>query len=172
MALSADGSRLACSAGNRARVWDVASGDSLGRWEFPAGGSEALTFLPSGDLISFRAEHGPAPEGTWVCRLRNLSAGRPLESVPQFPAFSRHCFRAVASPGGQLVVEGACVTSAGPMRTIKCIDGADGKECWSIASGRTAMVSDLVLDSAGELAKQSERLKREVESFLDTVRAA
>jgi methyl-accepting chemotaxis protein len=32
--------------------------------------------------------------------------------------------------------------------------------------------AELVLDSAGELAKQSERLKKEVESFLGTVRAA
>ncbi|MGZ3325343.1 MAG: methyl-accepting chemotaxis protein, partial [Xanthobacteraceae bacterium] len=40
------------------------------------------------------------------------------------------------------------------------------------ASGQVGTAADLVLGSAGELAKQSERLKLEVESFLETVRAA
>jgi len=40
------------------------------------------------------------------------------------------------------------------------------------ASGQVGTAAELVLGSAGELAKQSERLKREVESFLGTVRAA
>jgi len=40
------------------------------------------------------------------------------------------------------------------------------------ASGQVGNAAELVLDSAGELAKQSERLKKEVENFLGTVRAA
>ena len=40
------------------------------------------------------------------------------------------------------------------------------------ASGQVGTAADLVLGSAGELAKQSDRLKQEVESFLATVRAA
>ena len=40
------------------------------------------------------------------------------------------------------------------------------------ASGQVGTAAELVLGSAGEFAKQSERLKREVESFLGTVRAA
>jgi methyl-accepting chemotaxis protein len=40
------------------------------------------------------------------------------------------------------------------------------------ASGQVGTAADLVLGSAGDLAKQSERLKQEVESFLATVRAA
>src|SRR6266853_1464871 len=40
------------------------------------------------------------------------------------------------------------------------------------ASGQVGTAAELVLGSAGELAKQSERLKQEVESFLSTVRAA
>ena len=40
------------------------------------------------------------------------------------------------------------------------------------ASGQVGNASELVLDSAGELAKQSERLKKEVENVLGTVRAA
>jgi methyl-accepting chemotaxis protein len=40
------------------------------------------------------------------------------------------------------------------------------------ASGQVGTAAELVLGSAGELAKQSERLKQEVESFLATVRAA
>jgi methyl-accepting chemotaxis protein len=40
------------------------------------------------------------------------------------------------------------------------------------ASGQVGTAAELVQGSAGELAKQSERLKREVESFLGTVRAA
>ncbi|HZR89380.1 MAG TPA: methyl-accepting chemotaxis protein [Bradyrhizobium sp.] len=40
------------------------------------------------------------------------------------------------------------------------------------ASGQVGSAAELVLDSAGELAKQSERLKQEVEGFLATVRAA
>jgi methyl-accepting chemotaxis protein len=40
------------------------------------------------------------------------------------------------------------------------------------ASGQVGTAAELVLNSAGELARQSERLKQEVESFLGTVRAA
>jgi methyl-accepting chemotaxis protein len=40
------------------------------------------------------------------------------------------------------------------------------------ASGQVGTAAELVLGSAGELAKQSERLKVEVDSFLATVRAA
>src|SRR5262249_11128190 len=40
------------------------------------------------------------------------------------------------------------------------------------ASSHVGTAAELVLGSAGELARQSERLKREVESFLGTVRAA
>jgi methyl-accepting chemotaxis protein len=40
------------------------------------------------------------------------------------------------------------------------------------ASGEVGTAAGLVLGSAGDLAKQSERLKQEVESFLATVRAA
>jgi methyl-accepting chemotaxis protein len=40
------------------------------------------------------------------------------------------------------------------------------------ASGQVGTAAELVLDSADELAKQSERLKNEVESFLGMVRAA
>jgi methyl-accepting chemotaxis protein len=40
------------------------------------------------------------------------------------------------------------------------------------ASGQVGSAAELVLESAGELAKQSERLKKEVDSFLGTVRAA
>jgi methyl-accepting chemotaxis protein len=40
------------------------------------------------------------------------------------------------------------------------------------ASGQVGNAVELVLDSTGELAKQSERLKQEVESFLGTARAA
>lgn len=40
------------------------------------------------------------------------------------------------------------------------------------ASGQVGTAADLVLNSAGELATQSQRLKQEVESFLATVRAA
>ena len=38
------------------------------------------------------------------------------------------------------------------------------------ASGQVRTAAELVLGSAGELAKQSERLKQEVESFLTTGR--
>ena len=40
------------------------------------------------------------------------------------------------------------------------------------ASGQVGAAAEQVLSSAGELAKQSERLKQEVGSFLGTVRAA
>jgi methyl-accepting chemotaxis protein len=40
------------------------------------------------------------------------------------------------------------------------------------ASGEVGAAAELVLSSAGELGKQSEHLKQEVESFLATVRAA
>jgi len=40
------------------------------------------------------------------------------------------------------------------------------------ASGQVGTAAERVLGSAGDLAKQSERLKQEVDGFLATVRAA
>jgi methyl-accepting chemotaxis protein len=40
------------------------------------------------------------------------------------------------------------------------------------ASGQVGTAAELVLSSADALGEQSERLKREVDSFLTTVRAA
>jgi WD40 repeat protein len=161
IALSSDGSRFACAAGASARLWDVGSGNELGAWQLPVGMGGALAFRPSGELASFRAEiawNGPRPvgglrsvDGPWACRLRNLTSQRPLEPIQEFPAFGHRFFRVVASPDGtSFVAEGTCITPGGPARAIKCLDSANGNERWSISSKRTALVSDLVLDSAGE----------------------
>jgi eukaryotic-like serine/threonine-protein kinase len=160
LALSSDGSRFACSAGAGARLWDVDSGNERGDWQLPVGVGGALAFHPSGELASFRAEaarSGPRPvgglqslDGPWICRLRNLTGLRPLEPIQEFSAFSCRFFRAVASPdGSSFVAEGTCVLPSGPVRAIKCFDSANGSERWSFASARTALVSELVLDSAG-----------------------
>jgi eukaryotic-like serine/threonine-protein kinase len=161
LALSADGSRLACSVCGNARLWDVASGAELGAWQLPAGIGEALAFHPSGLLASFRAElenPGPRPaaglralDGPWVCRLRHLTGPQPLNPVQEVTAFSRHFFRAVAAPeGASFVAEGTSVAPRGPARALKCLDSVTGGERWSITSARTALVSDLLLDAAGE----------------------
>jgi len=61
-------------------------------------------------------------------------------------------------------------------RNVQAAQGTQGvmKDIADVtrASGQVGNAVELVLDSTGELAKQSERLKQEVESFLGTARAA
>jgi WD40 repeat protein len=150
---------VACATASTVRLWNTASGESLGFWPLPHGVANVLAFEPAGSLVSFRAEvSGPAApaasaprslDGPWECRLRHLAGPRPLELPRSFAEFRRRLLNAAITSDGQLVVaEGSAVGQAGPKRTLACFDAATGAQRWSIASTRTALASDLILDAA------------------------
>ena len=56
IALNADGTRLVCSAGSEAKLWDVQEKRLLRKWKLPPALTEAAGFRPDGKLILIRQE--------------------------------------------------------------------------------------------------------------------
>jgi WD40 repeat protein/tRNA A-37 threonylcarbamoyl transferase component Bud32 len=165
LAFSPDGRRLACSAGEGARLWDVTTGAELGSWSLPPGAQDLLAFHPAGHLLLLRAEEegGTAPRpgdgngetrrgSAPVWRVRDLLGPRPTEPIARIVDFDRHLLDAAVTPdGGILVLEGVSQGPAGQRRSIRGYDGPTGAERWAVPSTRTPLAGTLTLDPTGRL---------------------
>jgi WD40 repeat protein/tRNA A-37 threonylcarbamoyl transferase component Bud32 len=151
LAFDPDGRRLACSAGQEAKLWDAATGRELAAWRLPAGARDLLAFRPGGELVSARAEtngHGTAP----VCRVRNLLGPHPERPVASITEFDRHLLDEALTPdGGTLVVEGIARTPSGQRRAIKAYDPLTGAGRWEVPSTNAVLAATLTLDPTGRL---------------------
>jgi hypothetical protein len=151
LAFDPEGRRLACTAGEGAKLWDAATGKELAAWRLPAGARDLLVFRPGGELISARAEpngHGSVP----VCRVRNLLGPHPERPVASITEFDRHLLDEVLTPdGGTLVVEGIARTPSGQRRAIKAYDPLTGAGRWEVSSTNPVLSATLTLDPTGRL---------------------
>jgi WD40 repeat protein len=151
LAFDPDGRRLACSAGEEAKLWDVDSGRELAAWRLPAGAKDVLAFRAAGDLLSARAEtngRGAVP----VCRVRNLLGPHPEQPITTITEFDRHLLDAALTPdGGTLIVEGIAQAPAGQRRAIKAYDPLTGAERWAMPSTNAVLAATLTLDPTGRL---------------------
>ena len=78
LTFSADGSRLVCSAGTEAKLWDVDKRRFLRKWTLPPALTEAVAFRPDGRLILIRQETKGsvlAPFGGATLRITPVSVG-------------------------------------------------------------------------------------------------
>jgi WD40 repeat protein/tRNA A-37 threonylcarbamoyl transferase component Bud32 len=165
LAFSPDGRRLACSAGEGAKLWDLTTGTELGSWSLPPGAKDLLAFHPSGQLLLLRAEEEggtapppgdgngetrPRPAPVW--RVRNLLGPRPTEPIARVGDFDRHLLGAAVTPdGGTLILEGVAQGPGGQRRSIKGYDPPTGAERWVVPSTRAPLEGSLTLDPTGRL---------------------
>jgi WD40 repeat protein len=155
LAISPDGSRLACATGQEARLWEIGSGRQLCSWPLPPGYADAMTFDPSGQkLLLFRVEPatgewGPPEQVPRLCRVRDLLGREPLTPLHQWPDFSRGVFNVVLAPdGGAVVVEGR----GGPEgrdRAVTAFDVETGRRLWSKPLEKTFEFAILARDPSG-----------------------
>jgi hypothetical protein len=154
LAFSPDAARLACSAGEEAKLWEVASGNELHSWRLPAGFKDALAFDAAGKVWSFRGETATAeqdsPKAVIHCRIRNLSSDDWLRPSLEIAAFNRHFFGVAASPNGAtFVAEGIHESRDGRYRSIRAYDAVKGRELWSLISTRSTLTGELTMDADG-----------------------
>jgi serine/threonine protein kinase/WD40 repeat protein len=164
LAFSPDGGRLACSAKERAKLWDLKTGQKVGMWRLPRGGKNALAFHPSGALLLFREEEDdrtgsansmdqPAPPASpRVCRIRNLLGPSPSKALATLADFDGVFLGAAATPDGNtFIAEGTHRGPDGQRRTVKAYEVLTGAERWAIPSTRSSLSCTLVLDPTGSL---------------------
>ena len=171
-----EGSRLALASGDEAILWEVPTGNVLGRWTLPSGSKDALAFPGSGQLFLLRSETVPAasPQGNTsqpnrVCRLRNLLGADPMKPMHESGDFNRHFLGAVASPhGNRFIAEGIQHSASGHRRAITALEAATGEVRWSIESTRSDLQSELVLDSQGELLAARTGNRQDLVILIDT----
>jgi WD40 repeat protein len=158
LVFSPDGGRLACSAGEDVKLWDVGTGQELGTWRVPKGSKDALTFHPSGGLYLFRQESDEEADepsrtvGPRVCRIRNLLGSSPLKALATIADFNRLLLSAIPTQDGRMfIAEGIHHGFNRPQRTIRAYDARTGTEQWSLSSMRTELSRTIVLDPVGRI---------------------
>ncbi len=143
LALNAHGSRLACSAGSEAKLWDVGAKRLLQKWELPPALTEAAAFHPDGRLLLVRQEtkgRKLAPftsadpiNDPRVCRLYELpdqGAPKQIAEILDFDTYVEHI--AITPNAAYFAIQGNS-TSAGTLaRIIHLFDGSTGKQVGSI----------------------------------------
>ncbi len=154
LAFRPDGGRLACSAGEEAKLWDLETGRELASWRLPPGARDLLAFHPSGALLSFRdeAEEPARPGAPRVRRIRNLLGPSPSAPIAILADFDGHFLgSAVVPDGSTFLAEGTYRGPDGQRRCVKAYDSLTGTERWSIASTRSQLSGSLALDPTGRL---------------------
>jgi serine/threonine protein kinase/WD40 repeat protein len=176
-AFDATGSRFACSAGRGAKLWDVATGRELGAWRLPAGGKDALTFHPSGALLSFRREEESATpatstevgqSGSAVCRIRNLLGPKPETPLATMDEFNRHLLDTLVTADGEtFIAEGVHQSGDGQRRSVRAYDSITGAERWAISSTRSRLEKSICIDPSGTVLAGQTDNRDDVGSLAD-----
>ena len=135
LALSADGSRLACSAGTTAKLWDVEARRLLGEWTLPPALTEAAGFRPDGRLILLRQEtrgqklppyrEVNPKEHPRVCRAYELREQDKPRLVGEITDFDRYVEHVAATPdAAYFAVQGLGTQSGETKHMIHLYDGS------------------------------------------------
>jgi serine/threonine protein kinase/WD40 repeat protein len=148
--LNSDGTRLFHSIGRRtegrAALWDVRTGDELGRWVLPPGLVNQAGFRADGRLLHFQVETNdgrflPDSAVDWkstprVCRIRELDKEQQHRVVATIENFPRQVSTAYMDPAAHwLVVNGLATEDVSDVRT-SVFEVATGKALWPAADLR------------------------------------
>jgi len=168
LAFSADGRRFALASGERATLWDVETGAVLGSWTLPGGLCDRLAFEGPDRLRLLRSEtkSGRVPPTSGyhpkdhprVLRLRRLTVPDRIVVVREIDDFNLHVFSAAVSPDGStFVAEGLGRAAEGSVsRSLKALDGATGRELWSVPVLSKINSASVSIDPGGQVLKHGD----------------
>ena len=164
LALSPDGERLAFSALQTARVWNLQSGTELASWNLPPGFVDVLGFPDRRNALLFRVETLDGKLGPFnnadpreyprVCRIRNLLTPDTNTPIAEIRDFNYHVFNAAATTDGRrFVVEGLHMTNReSPLQLrFKCFNAMTGEDLWTVPSTRGRASGGISVDPTGKL---------------------
>jgi len=160
IAFSRNGDRIAFSAGNSARLWDLKSGTLLNQWDkLPPGMQDHLVFDNEGRLLSIRFEtvvmlakpfENDRIKNPFVCRVRYLSNDSRYQQISEsFMKFYHIKLIKISDLGDRYVVIGDPVEKQQLPRQIVGFDSFSGEKIWSLDAYKHRLVFssqyDLVL---------------------------
>jgi serine/threonine protein kinase/WD40 repeat protein len=167
LAISPDNRRLAFSSGREARLWDLETGQILGRWTLPEGLLDHMVFQGKDRLILARAETSdptvppygsgsdPAryPRHAAIYDLLGPNPTRPIRILREFNLYLRAA--ALSSDGKTLVLDGFAGTNMkASVRSVAAFDLASGRRLWShrprVPLAKDSALGDLELDRTGK----------------------
>jgi eukaryotic-like serine/threonine-protein kinase len=143
LALNADGTRLVCSGGTEAKLWDVEKKRLLRRWKLPPALTEAAGFRPDGRLILIRQETQGAklPPGSQAhpkdhprfCRAYELPEQGDPKKTAEIADFNWYVEHIAATPdAAYFAVQGLSSKTGKLERILHVYDGSTGKSVGEI----------------------------------------
>jgi WD40 repeat protein len=149
LALNGDGSRLVCSAGSQAKLWDAEAGRLIGKWTLPPALTEAPAFRPGGQLLLLRQEtkgrqlppvlpQANPQDHPRVCRLYELPDEGPANQVAEISDFDWYVFKIATTPdASHFAIEGISTGTGQAVRSVCIYDGPTGKQVESPPTARS-----------------------------------
>jgi WD40 repeat protein len=149
LAFNPDGSRLVCSAGAEARLWDLDARRPLAKWSLPPALTEAAAFRGRDQLLLVRQEtrDREVPPTTTnrpedhprVCRLYDLTGANLAKPLAEIMEFDWYVWGIAMTPdGSQFAIEGLCKATGKLVRSVRVFDGPTGKPIQSLYTSKTA----------------------------------
>jgi serine/threonine protein kinase/WD40 repeat protein len=143
LGFNADGSRLVCSAGHEAKLWDLEERRLLGKWELPPALTEAPAFRKNGQPLLVRQEtkRGQFPpfgdfhpkEHPRVCRLYELLVHDQAKRIAEIEDFDSGVLQTAITPDGRhFAIEGVGTETGKLARAIQVYEGTTGKQVGSL----------------------------------------
>jgi WD40 repeat protein len=143
LALNSDGSRLVCSAGTEAKLWDVEVGRLGGRWNLPPAMTEAPAFRGRDQVLLIRQEtrgrlHPPSAqfhpkEHPRVGRLYELADRGEVKPLAEIGEFDWYFYHVTITPDGSYFAIEGDGTAAGKLRrSVRIYDGPTGRQVGSL----------------------------------------
>jgi len=143
LALNADGTRLVCSAGTEAKLWDVEKKQLLRAWKLPPALTEAAGFRPDGKLILIRQETKGGVVGPFraadpkahprVCRAYELPEQGDPRKMAEVTDFNWYVEHIAATPNGShFAIQGTSTATGVAVRLLHLYDGLTGERVGSI----------------------------------------
>lgn len=140
LAFSPDGRHFAFSAGQEARLWDLATGAQKGAWTLPPALSDRLAFHDPDNLLLIRQEttDGVSPPGNRpvrdqprIVRLRRLLADGRMELVREIKDYPAGLLALELTPDGAYVVIGGWSNADRKFGSLQFLEARTGTPLWS-----------------------------------------